>query len=230
MPSFHARNGAGELLARYSFIEPLLEGKRVLEIGAAVATGGQSALLLAERGAAAVLSIEPPGTDLAEARDAGHHPFVQLKDVRLDELRPGAFDLVLAWDGAALAADPAEVARHARLLAKGGRLVTAIPAGGPALGDVAGDSAPAPVAYEAFAEALASVFPSVEVATQSAIVGWVLAMGEQGPEPELGMDGTLAGEAAAAAYVAVCGDTPAGLGGLSLVALPVEPLVQAAAA
>ena len=40
MASFYARNGAGELLARYSFIEPLLEGRRVLEIGAARASAG----------------------------------------------------------------------------------------------------------------------------------------------------------------------------------------------
>src|SRR6266545_3149568 len=62
MASFHARNGAGELLARYSFVEPLLSGRRVLEVGGAAATEGASALFLAERGAAAVLSIEPDVT------------------------------------------------------------------------------------------------------------------------------------------------------------------------
>ena len=117
--------------------------------GAAAVTGGQSALLLAERGAAAVLSIEPPGTDLEPAREAGHHPFVQFKDIRLEELRPGTFDLVLAWDGARFAEEPSEVPRYAKLLAKGGRLVTALPADGPALGGAAGDPAVAPVPFEA---------------------------------------------------------------------------------
>jgi chromosome segregation ATPase len=229
MSSFHARNGAGELLARYSFIEPLLGGRRVLEMGAAQVTGGQSALLLAERGAAAVLSIEPPGADLSEARQAAHHPFVQFKDIRVEELRPGTFDLVLAWDGASLAADPGRVASLAKLLARGGRLVSAIAAPGPALGDLTGEPAGPVVAYEAFAESLASVFPSVETGTQSALVGWVLALGEPEAEPEIGMDGTLAGDSAAAAYVAICGDEPCGIAGLAVVALPVEPLVEGAA-
>src|SRR5512138_1066845 len=103
MPSFHARHGAGDLLARYSFIEPLLEGKRVLEVGAARATDGATALFLAERGAAAVLSIEEAEADLAAARDAGHHPFVQFRAGPPEDLRAGTFDLVLVADGAPLA-------------------------------------------------------------------------------------------------------------------------------
>src|SRR5512138_2739137 len=110
MPSFHARHGAGDLLARYSFIEPLLAGKRVLEVGAARATDGGSALFLAERGAAAVLSLEPAEGDLAGARQAGHHPFVQFRAGRPEELRPGTFDLVLCADGAALARSPDTIA------------------------------------------------------------------------------------------------------------------------
>src|SRR5512146_2992887 len=109
MASFHSRNGAGDLLARYSFIEPLLEGRRVLEVGAARATDGGSALFLAERGAAAVLSIEASEEDLATAREAGHHPFVQFRASDPADLRPGAFDLVLVADGAALARAPDRV-------------------------------------------------------------------------------------------------------------------------
>src|SRR5512135_2883422 len=102
MASFYARDGAGDLLARYSFIEPLLEGKRVLEVGAARATAGGTALFLAERGAAAVLSLEPEEADVVEAREAGHHPFVQFRAGDPGDLPAGAFDLVLAADGAAL--------------------------------------------------------------------------------------------------------------------------------
>jgi len=134
MASFHARNGAGELLARYSFVEPLLVGRRVLEVGAACATEGATALFLAERGAAAVLSIEAEEADLAAARDAGHHPFVQFQAARPEQLRPGTFDLVMIADGAPLAADPELAAAFRRLLSPGGRLITAIPAGGGGLG------------------------------------------------------------------------------------------------
>src|SRR5512138_2912994 len=141
MPSFHARHGAGDLLARYSFIEPLLEGRRVLEVGAARATDGGSALFLAERGAAAVLSIEASEDDLGAAQEAGHHPFVQFRASAAEELRPGTFDLVLVADGAALARAPDRVAALRRLLAPGGRLVTSLPAGGGGLAELAGDPA-----------------------------------------------------------------------------------------
>src|SRR5512143_1718937 len=106
MGSFHARNGPGELLARYSFLEPLLEGRRVLEIGAARVTDGASALFLAERGAAAVLSIEPEEGDLEGARRAGRHPFVQFQAMLPDALRAAAFDLILLADGSSIAAAP----------------------------------------------------------------------------------------------------------------------------
>src|SRR5512145_680065 len=117
MASFYARNAAGDLLARYSFIEPLLEGKRVLELGGARATDGGSALFLAERGAAAVLSLEATEDDLAAARQAGHHPFVQFRAGEVEQLRAGTFDLVLVADGSTLARSPEAIATLRRLLA-----------------------------------------------------------------------------------------------------------------
>src|SRR5512133_336525 len=231
MSSFYARDGAGDLLARYSFIEPLLDGKRVLEVGAARATEGGSALFLAERGAAAVLSIEAAEEDLAAAREAGHHPFVQFRASDPAQLRPGTFDLVLVADGAALARKPDQVAALRRLLAADGRLVTALPAGGGGLPELAGAPAAEDVPdYEAFVGALSDHFALVEVATQSAMVGWVLALAAGGAEePDVSMDGTLAGTPETASYVAICGEEPCGLSGLSLIALPVKPLLDAAA-
>ncbi len=230
MASFYARNGAGDLLARYSFIEPLLEGRRVLEIGGARATDGGSALFLAERGAAAVLSVEPAEEDLERARDAGHHPFVQFRASAAGDLRPGAFDLVLVADGASLAREPDRVPVLRRLLVAGGRLVAALPAGGGGLAEIAGEAAAADAPeYEAFVGALSDHFALVEVATQSAMAGWVLALAADGAdEPEVAMDGTLAGTPETAAYLAICGEEPCGLSGLSVVALPVQPLLDAA--
>lgn len=79
MTSFFAPHGAADLLSRYSFIEPLLAGRRVLEIGAARATDGASALALAERGAAAVLSVEDDGEGFGRAAELATHPFVQFR-------------------------------------------------------------------------------------------------------------------------------------------------------
>src|SRR5450759_4049903 len=124
MSRFYARNGAGDLLARYSFIEPLLPGRRVLEVGAAAATAGASALFLAERGAAAVVSVEEEALAALEvAARESQHPFVQFKSASLEALPQKAFDLILCADGAGLAADPERVAALHRLLGPRGRLV-----------------------------------------------------------------------------------------------------------
>lgn len=231
MASFFARHGAGEILARYSFIEPLLTGRRVLELGAAAATAGASALLLAERGAAAVLSLAE-GEALSTARAAGHHPFVRFDDASLESLPAGAFDLVLLADGAALADDPARLTGLRRLLAAGGHLVTAIPAGGGrSLAELAGDTTPVQApGYEGFIAALTEHFPWVEVATQSASVGYIIAVPPpEGTEPEVSIDGSQAGDADAAAYVVLCGEGPTGLTGITMVALPSRQLLDASA-
>ena len=233
MVPYFARHGAGEILARYSFIEPMLDGRRVLELGAAVATGGASALLLAERGAAAVLSLVERGASLEEVRGAGHHPFVRFDDAPLESLPEGAFDLILLADGAPLADDPALVTSLRRLLAEGGHLITAIPAaGGRSLAELAGDATPVQSpGYEGFIAALTEHFPWVEVATQSASVGYVIAVPPpEGEEAEVSIDGSLAGDADAAAYVALCGEGPTGLSGITMVALPSRQLLDASAA
>jgi chromosome segregation ATPase len=232
MVPFYARNGAGDLLARYSFIEPLLDGSRVLEVDAAGSTEGATALFLADRGAAAVLSIDAEGDPLEAARRAASHPFVQFRSAALEELPAGAFDLVLVADGGALAADPARVAALRRLVARGGHLVTALAAPDAAgLAEIAGEPpAPPPPGYESFAGALGDHFPVVEVATQSATVGWVVALGSEDEEPDISIDGALAGAPEAAWYVAICGEESSGLSGLTIVALPPRPLVELAAA
>jgi SAM-dependent methyltransferase/chromosome segregation ATPase len=230
MGSFHARNGPGDLLARYSFLEPLLEGRRVLEVGAARETEGASALFLAERGAAAVLSVEANDEALAAARKAGHHPFVQFHALQLSTLKAGTFDLILLADGSRLAESPDELANYRRLLGPGGRFVTSIPAGGAGLPDLAGEPpAGDPPRYEPFVNALADHFPLVEVAAQTATVGWVFGLPSE-DEPEISMDGSLAGTPDTTTYVAIAGEEPTGLSGFTVVALPVAPLVEAARA
>jgi SAM-dependent methyltransferase len=226
MGSFHARNGPGELLARYSFLEPLLEGRRVLEVGAAHATEGASALFLAERGAAAILSIEPQEELLAAARRAGHHPFVQFQAAAPASLRAGTFDLVLLSDGTAITTSPDLVVELRRLLVPGGRLVTALPAGGAGLAELVGaPPVPEPPSYETFINALSDHFSQIEVASQSATVGWVFGLPSE-EDPDIAMDGTLAGTPDTTSYVAIAGEEPSGLSGFTVVALPVAPLIE----
>ncbi len=195
MPSFHARSGAGELLARYSFIEPLLQGRRVLELGAAGVTGGASALFLVERGAAQVLSVEADEASLAAAMAAGQQPAPRVPGGRArvaarGRLRPGAAGRrrvhrrrAGAGGGAAAAPRAGRAARHRRRRRRGG---AGRPGGRTARGGAAG--------YEAFVGALAAEFPQVEVATQSATVGWVFGIQADG-EPDVALDGSLRGDA-----------------------------------
>jgi hypothetical protein len=233
MTSFFAVHGAGDLLSRYSFIEPLLAGRRALEIGAARRTEGASALLLAERGAAAVVSVEEEADGVARAVEAVHHPFVQFRAGGLGDLPKKAFDLVLVADGAPLAASPERLAALAELLTPNGHLVTSLAAAGArGLAALAGEPLASDVpSYESFAGALAAQFDVVEIATQAPAVGWVLApASREGAELELGIDGTLAGAPEAAFYVAVCGAQPSRLGGMVLVTLPHAELAEAALA
>ncbi|HVI73827.1 MAG TPA: methyltransferase type 11, partial [Anaeromyxobacteraceae bacterium] len=231
MSSFYAPHGAADLLSRYSFIEPILGGRRVLEIGAARATDGASALALAERGAAAVLSVEDDGLGLGRAGELSSHPFVQFRAAALEELPRRAFDLVLVADGAALAASPERLAALAELLTPRGHLVTSLAAAGTrGLAALAGDSPATEVpSYESFAGALAAQFDVVEMATQSPAVGWVIAPAAHGDDaPDLGVDGALSGAPEAAYYVALCGARPTGLDTMVLVTLPPAPLAEAA--
>ena len=233
MASFFARSGPGELLARYSFLEPLLEGRRVLEIGAAAATDGASALVLADKGAAAVLSIEPDEKSLAVARTAGHHPFVRYEATRISDLKPATFDLILVADGADLARQPARISELKRLLTDGGWLVAGLAAPeGRTLADLAGHLPPANApSYEAFVGALTEQFPSVEVATLSPLTGFALVLPpENGGEPEISVDLAHAGDPAPSGWVAICGDDPSWLSGLLLAAVPSTDVLEAAAA
>ncbi|HTP50559.1 MAG TPA: hypothetical protein VMK42_07675, partial [Anaeromyxobacteraceae bacterium] len=233
MAAFYAPGGAGELLPRLSFLEPLLEGRRVLEIGTAGTTGGASAAFLAEHGAAAVLSLD--GAEAVErAAAAVQHPFVQFRRAGVEDLPRGAFDLVVVHDGNELARDPGRIAELKALLSGQGVLVTAIPSPhGPTLASLAGGASPEAAQvppYESFAAALAEVFPVVEVATQSPAVGYVIAAGQSEGEPDVTVDGSLAGGAEAAYYLFFCASQPVGLSGLTFVALPPEELREGAQA
>jgi hypothetical protein len=221
---------AFDVLPRYGLLLPLLEGRRVLEIGAAGPTGGASALYLAELGAGAVLSI-----DTAEAVDRAaastDHPFVRFEATAPADLAPRAFDLVIVTDAASLV-EPGAVSALAAALAPDGHLVAAFRAPGMGLLALAGEesagAADAPL-YESVVGPLAAEFASVEIFTQAPLVGWVLAAAGADEESETAADGTLAGTILPAWYLAICGAEPSGIGGLELVAAPPEPLGQIAA-
>jgi predicted nucleic acid-binding Zn-ribbon protein len=226
MSSFYGRSGPSELLPRSIFLKPLVTGRRVLELGSVAATGGSTAVALLRLGARTVSAWDGDGAAIERARDEHRGSGVSFRTGRLDELPERSFDLVLV-DDAARVVEPGAAGLLGRLLAPHGHLVVPVanPAG-PSLAALAGDGAPAAgPGWTETTAALRPLFPSIEVATQQLLVGYVLAP-VTGGEARLDIDAT-AGSAAAAYWLLLCGQRPTGLVDQALVALPPEPLFDA---
>lgn len=204
-----------ELLPRYAFLEAMIRGARVLEIGALESTRGVSAVLLHDRGAASVVSL---GNEAAveSARRAHGGPGLFFRADPLPALTPASIDLALVHDAAALLA-PGAAQAITRVLAPAGHLLVAVRATGPSLGLAARKGA-GPSRYAEALAALKPAFPSIEVATQQALVGWVVAPAGV-EEPALAVDPGFAGPEAPAFHLFVCGARAMGLRDQTLVPL-----------
>ena len=229
MSRFYGRGRSSELLPRYVFIEPLLEGRRVLELGVVDVASGAPAAHLVERGAKSVLSLGRDEAAVVAARKEYGGAGLVFRAGIVDELADGAFDLVLVHDVSMVLGDTA-ASRLSRLLAPGGFLLATLPnPAGPALPGLAGDDAPDVPSYAEVVTALSAAFPSIEVATQQALVGYAVAP-VTGEEPDLAIDGTLAGQPEAAYWLFLCGEAASGLTEQALVPLPTAPRRAEAAA
>ncbi len=231
-PAFYHPLGPSEILPRYTYLSGLFDGARVLELGAVASTGGRSAAQLRERGARLVLAADASAEEVDRARRAySSDPELRFRVASADELADETFDVVAVADLSPYLRDPRGLDSLARLVAPGGRLVAALrnPAG-VALASLAADEAgPPPPTYGQMAAALRERFASVEVVTQSALVGYSLAPLAPSSEPELAVDGSLAEVEECAYFVAVCGQEPSNaLSELAVIALPSAPLAVAA--
>lgn len=228
---FYLAQGASELSCRYAFLEALIAGKRVLEVGAVASTGGRSAAVLRARGARRVVALDadPGAVEDARRRHAGD-PELQPRAGRLADLEDGPFDLVFVADAAPLVRVPSELDLLARLVAPDGHAVLGLrnPAG-PSLASLASEEPrDAPPTWGELAAALQARFASVEAAAQSAFVGYRLSPAAPG-DWEAAVDATLVEPEEPAYFLAVCGAhrCPA-LNAEAIVALPAAPLVVAA--
>ena len=167
----------GEILARLSHLEPLLAGRRVLVLGSPE-DAGASAVFLSDRGVALPVAA-PDETGLAPSFDriVVHH----------QEDRP---------------LSPERVRALRDLLAPGGLLAVAVPAG------------------EAGAEGfLRDAFPVVEAADLLPISAWVV-VPEGAVAGELTWDGSRLGSPRPTTRLLVCGEHPSGPVGSTVMALP----------
>lgn len=205
-----------ELLPRYAFLQAMIRGARVLEVGALEGTGGKSAVILHDRGAASVVSL---GEGAAKAQGRHGGPGLTFRAGGLEALPPSSIDLALIHDAGMLLADGALEALQ-RVLGPGGQLVAALRAGGPSLSRNDTSGVPGAEAYGAILSRLLPFFPSIEVASQQALVGWVVAPAGVG-DPALVVDDGFASAETPAFYLFLCGASSTGLRDQALVPLEV---------
>ncbi|HEY0839436.1 MAG TPA: hypothetical protein VGD74_04570 [Vulgatibacter sp.] len=190
----------GELLPRHLFLEPLLAGARVLELGALEIAGGVSATALHDRGAASVVSLADDASVVETARRVHGGPGLRFDGGALGSLAAASFDLVVIHDPRWLE----ELDELSRVLAPGGRLAAAATGHG---------------AYRETASALTSRFPVVEVATIRAVQGWAVAP-VQVPGTALSVEELADEPEAAERFLFVGGSSPTGIATQRLVVLP----------
>ena len=217
------RLGQSELLPRYIFAESLYARRRVLEIGAVASTLGQSARFLSTRGARVVVAAD---ADLAAVQEAQSHlstATLRFRPPIFDDFDCGSFDLVIVADLSTYVRAPELLKELARLVAKNGYLMGGLrnPAG-LALSSISDpEDADAPPTYGQLLDSLTTHFNSIEVATQSPVLGYQIAF-ERGEG--LQVDGSLAGHSEAAYYVVLAGQEPVRNFDPTWVQLPPEPL------
>ncbi len=211
------RTESTELLPRYSFLAPLIRGARILELGALERTFGASSVLLHDRGAASVVAFGNAGA-VERARKEHEGPGLSFRTGSVAQQPGSSFDLVLVHDEKFLGAEGGVVALS-RLLVPGGHLVVAVRAQGPSLLASAGANR-----YAQTVAALRPWFRSIEVATQQALLGWVMTPAA-GAAARLAIDGAFGGGEQPAFHLFLCGAAATGLAAQILVPVPAEPVL-----
>ena len=210
-------------MPRYIFAESLYARRRVLEVGAVASTQGQSAKFLEARGARLVVAADDDLEAVQTAQQKLAGPTLRFRPTVFDDFESGSFDLVMVADLAPYVPAPELLRELARLVAKNGYLMGGLrnPAGLALAHVVDPEDGAAPPTYGQLLDALSNYFPSVEVATQSPVLGYQLAF-ERGEG--LQVDGSLAGTSEAAYFVVIAGQEAVRSFDPTWVQLPPEPL------
>jgi len=217
------RLGVSELLPRYIFAESLFVRRRVLEVGAVAATRGASAEFLLQRGARVVLACDDDLAAVGEAQARLGSSNLRFRACVFDDLPPGGFDLVLVADLAPWVRAPELLRDLVAQVSPTGSLVGGLrnPAGLSLAQLMEPDTEGAPPTYGQALDALSAHFRTVEVATQSPLLGYQLAFEKS---EGLQVDGSLAGSGEAAYFVVMASQDPHRPVDPTWVQLPPAPL------
>jgi SAM-dependent methyltransferase len=198
--------------AVYSYLRPILVGRRVLEIRCGT---GESAAHLGRLGARSVVGADDSGT-VAEARSLqrqGGLSFVTLTAAALEQAGP--FDVVLLPEAADVLLGRAPVSLPAvlKLVAPGGRLVCVVPNGD--------QKEAGGLSYYDLVDRLSPHFPKVRMFGQTRFAAWGIAeFDEAAAELRVDSELTQTESEEPSHYLALCGqDEPLSLG-YALVQIP----------
>ncbi len=226
MTEISAKEVFGRRLPVYAYLEPLLVGRTVLEVGAGLGTGVAH---LAARGAATVVGIDTDSALVERARaryeasvaesGAGGNVSFHVVSSLLDVVPQGPFDIVLVPEAESLLRRPEAIPALGRLLAPGGRLVL-VTTSADRRGTGSGG-----VGYYELADALVPHFSAVQMFGVTPFTGFgVVEFDAEGDG--LRVDSRLAdsSDEAPSAYVAVAGGARALDLGYALVQVPFGPI------
>src|SRR5450432_325150 len=224
MSEISAKEVFGRRLPLYAYLEPLMEGRRVLEIGAGLGVG---AAYLAGHGAAEVVGVDTDVTLVERARARNGAANLAFRAVgSLLEVVPGApFDVVVVPECEALLRRPEAIPSLGRMLAPGGRLVLVAGSADRQAAAGSGRAAEGGVGYYELSDALLPHFAAVQMfgVTPFAAFGVVEF---EGAGEGLRVDSRLVegGVEPPGAYVAVAGTERAADLGYALVQVPFAPI------
>jgi SAM-dependent methyltransferase len=221
MTEISAKEVFDRRLPLYAYLEPLLAGRRVLELGTGTGAG---AAHLAVNGAADVVSVDTVEAHVQRAHARRAAPNLTFRKVaNLLDVVPGApFDVVLAPDAEDLLRRPETIPALARLLSPGGRLVLVASSADAPRGPTSQSEG---VGYYELSDALLPHFPSVQMFGVTPFAAFGVVEFDAGGEG-LRVDSRLVegGVEPTGAYVAVAGSERAGDLGYALVQVPFAPI------
>jgi hypothetical protein len=221
--------GKGELLPRYVFLEPLIAERRVLEVGLVAATRGAGARFLASRSARSVVALDPDPEAVAQA---AQEPVAGVSFLcgGLADVPDRGFDLVIGTLERSLEKAGGFLEKLSQKLSPSGYLCLALrnPAGVTLAQVARGEEREAPPSCGELAKALGARFASVEVVSQTVLLGYHV--GPHGTDGAPTLDPSLAGTQEPAYYLLIASSEPSHLGESVLVTLPPAPIAVASSA